>query len=126
MSAERPEPIWRRITPHAFGYDDFRWHVRAYCHLTDKFKDFLLPRILKSREPGKGGITGEHDRLWQEKFEVEIAPHPELGAGQRTIVERVWSMASRGSRSAMRCSSTCSSGSAFWTLQKKSTRAASI
>ncbi|MEM6497864.1 MAG: WYL domain-containing protein, partial [Pseudomonadota bacterium] len=46
MSRERPEPTWRRISPHAFGYDGFRWHVRAYCHLTKKFKDFLLPRIL--------------------------------------------------------------------------------
>ncbi|WP_022673620.1 WYL domain-containing protein [Novosphingopyxis baekryungensis] len=92
MSAERPKPIWRRITPHAFGYDGFRWHVRAYCHLTDKFKDFLLPRILKARDPGKGGVTGEYDHLWQERFEVEIAPHPNLAAAQRAIVERDYGM----------------------------------
>ena len=55
MSKDRPDPIWRRITPHAFGYDGFRWHVRAYCHVTDKFKDFLLPRILGVGEMGDGG-----------------------------------------------------------------------
>ena len=46
MSRERADPLWRRMTPHAFGYDGFRWHVRAYCHIDHKFKDFLLPRIL--------------------------------------------------------------------------------
>src|SRR5205085_1836562 len=29
MSPERADPVWRRMTPHAFGYDGFRWHVRA-------------------------------------------------------------------------------------------------
>jgi predicted DNA-binding transcriptional regulator YafY len=37
------------LTPHAFGYDGFRWHTRAFCHTDRKFKDFLLPRILESR-----------------------------------------------------------------------------
>jgi hypothetical protein len=55
MSKVRPEPVWRRMTPHAFGYDGFRWHVRAYCHLDNKFKDFLLPRILDIGELGEAG-----------------------------------------------------------------------
>mgnify|MGYP003145697094 CR=1 FL=1 len=65
MSKDRPDPIWRRITPHAFGYDGFRWHVRAYCHVTDKFKDFLLPRILGVGEMGDGGGHSLQDALWQ-------------------------------------------------------------
>lgn len=92
MSADRPEPIWRRITPHALGYDGFRWHVRAYCHFTDKFKDFLLPRILGSQNIAEAGRRGEQDRLWQERFSVEIAPHPDLGPAQRAIVERDYGM----------------------------------
>src|SRR5262249_20166997 len=32
MNAERPVTEWRRITPHAFGDDGLRWHVRAFCH----------------------------------------------------------------------------------------------
>ena len=27
MSPENPDPLWRWITPHAFGFDGFRWHV---------------------------------------------------------------------------------------------------
>jgi hypothetical protein len=92
MSRDRPEPVWRRITPHAFGFDGLRWHARAYCHQTERFKDFLLPRILGSRALEEGGLWGDHDHLWQERFCLQITPHPELGAAQRSIVERDYGM----------------------------------
>ena len=92
MSKDRPEPIWRRITPHAFGYDGFRWHVRAYCHVTDKFKDFLLPRILGVGEMGDGGADPLQDALWQERFGVEIGPHPDLTASQKAVVAKDFGM----------------------------------
>jgi hypothetical protein len=92
MSAERPEPTWRRITTHAFGYDGFRWHARAYCHLTDRFKDFLLPRIIGVRDPGLGGRRGDEDALWQERFSVLISPHPALSDEQKAIVAKDYGM----------------------------------
>jgi len=88
MNAERPEPIWRRMTPHAFGYDGFRWHARAFCHLEHKFKDFLLPRILEVGEAGKPGATGDQDWLWNNFFDVQIGPHPDLTDSQRKVVAR--------------------------------------
>ncbi|NMW32736.1 WYL domain-containing protein [Altererythrobacter sp. RZ02] len=92
MSNDRPDPIWRRIKPHAFGYDGFRWHVRAYCHVTDKFKDFLLPRILDVGEMGDGGADALEDALWQERFGVEIGPHPDLTASQKAVVAKDFGM----------------------------------
>lgn len=92
MSAERPEPTWRRITTHAFGYDGFRWHARAYCHLTDRFKDFLLPRIIGVRDHGPGGRRGDEDALWRERFSVLIAPHPALSDEQKAIVAKDYGM----------------------------------
>lgn len=92
MSKDRPEPIWRRITPHAFGYDGFRWHVRAYCHVTDKFKDFLLPRILGIGALGEGGSDALNDALWQERFGVEIGPHPELTRSQKAVIAKDYGM----------------------------------
>lgn len=92
MSKDRPEPIWRRITPHAFGYDGFRWHVRAYCHVTDKFKDFLLPRILGIGALGEGGSDALNDALWQERFGVEIGPHPELTPSQKSVIAKDYGM----------------------------------
>lgn len=92
MSKERPDPIWRWITPHAFGYDGFRWHARAYCHVTEKFKDFLLPRILGIGELGDPGEDPQADALWQERFSVEIGPHPDLTASQKAVVAKDYGM----------------------------------
>jgi hypothetical protein len=92
LSKERPKPVWRRMTPHAFGYDSFRWHVRAFCHLDQKFNDFLLPRILGARDMGDPGPDGEKDVLWRETFDVEIAPHPELTDSQKAVVAKDFGM----------------------------------
>lgn len=88
MNKLRPEPIWRRITPHAFGYDGFRWHARAYCHLENKFKDFLLPRMLGIRKQGELGAPGENDHLWNEYFDIKIGPHPRLTDSQKEVVAK--------------------------------------
>lgn len=92
MNPERPDPLWRRITPHALGYDGFRWHTRAFCHLQDSFKDFLLPRILEARAPDNPGLLGERDRFWREYFALEIAPHPRLTPSQQEVVAKDYGM----------------------------------
>lgn len=88
MNTRRPDPIWRRITPHAFGYDGFRWHTRAYCHLENCFKDFLLPRILEVGRKGEPGETGEADWLWNNYFDIIIGPHPGLTESQKKVVAK--------------------------------------
>lgn len=92
MSRDRPAPTWRRITPHAFGYDGFRWHVRALCHETGRYKDFLVPRITGTRDLDAPGPGAEGDGMWNQRFDVLIAPHPELAPGQRQIVEKDYAM----------------------------------
>lgn len=88
MNRARPDPIWRRITPHAFGHDGFRWHVRAYCHMENRFKDFLLPRILDAGSKGEPGESGERDWLWNNYFDILIGPHPALTPSQQKIVAK--------------------------------------
>jgi hypothetical protein len=92
MSKDLPDPLWRRITPHSFGYDGFRWHVRAYCHPTDKFKDFLIPRIIGVREFEAAGKKKTEDRIWNERFGIIIGPHPDLGPNQQAIVAKDYGM----------------------------------
>ncbi|MCV3243847.1 putative DNA-binding transcriptional regulator YafY [Mesorhizobium robiniae] len=92
MSDTRTDPVWRRMSPHAFGSDGLRWHARAYCHIDGKFKDFLLPRILDVRSPGPGGARGQDDVLWQEHVAVEITPHPQLTESQKTVVAKDYGM----------------------------------
>jgi predicted DNA-binding transcriptional regulator YafY len=86
MSATRPEPLWRRISPHAFGSDGLRWHVRAYCHIDEKFKDFILSRCLDSRAPGPAGSAAPEDRFWNNRFLVQLTPNPRLNKSQKEIV----------------------------------------
>jgi hypothetical protein len=92
MNRERPDPTWRRMTPHAFGYDGFRWHARAYCHIDKKFKDFLLPRILRVRALDSPGASADQDRQWNDTINVEIGPHPDLTPSQQAVVAKDYGM----------------------------------
>lgn len=96
MSANRPEPVVRTISPHAFGFDGFRWHARAFCHIDCVYRDFLLPRMLEVRGIGEGesAVSSDGDDLWNQFFELVIAPNPQLTASQRAVVARDYSMAS--------------------------------
>lgn len=92
MNSQRPEAIWRRITPHAFGNDGLRWHVRAFCHLEHKFKDFILSRCRNLREEGAGGARPAEDRQWQMMFNVELTPNPELTESQQQTIAMDYDM----------------------------------
>lgn len=92
MSRERADSVWRRISPHAMGYDGFRWHARAYCHIDGKFKDFLLPRVLGVRRPGEQGAPAADDRQWNETFDLAIGPHPDLTPSQKSVVAKDFGM----------------------------------
>lgn len=92
MSKDRADPAWRRMSPHAMGYDGFRWHARGFCHIDGKFKDFLLPRILGVRNPGERGAPPEQDHQWTGVFDVVIGPHPDLTSSQKAVVEKDFCM----------------------------------
>jgi len=86
MNPDRPKAIWRGISPHAFGSDGLRWHVRAYCHMSRKFKDFLLSRCLDCRESGCAEAKPSDDRQWHETIEVKLIPNPKLSEAQRRMI----------------------------------------
>ena len=69
-----------------------RWHVRAYCHIDRKFKDFLLSRCLKTRGDAEPGASANDDTCWTETFPVVLAPNPALGEGQRAIIAQDYEM----------------------------------
>jgi predicted DNA-binding transcriptional regulator YafY len=86
MSATRPEPIWRRISPHAFGSDGLRWHTRAFCHIDQKFKDFILSRCMGARLPDAAGASASDDPFWAKYFSVVLCPNPHLTADQQKVI----------------------------------------
>lgn len=92
MNPKRPEALWRWISPHAFANDGLRWHVRAFCHLESKFKDFLLPRCLEAGEEGPQEASSDSDRNWQEFFNVILIPNPKLSRNQQNVVAQDYCM----------------------------------
>jgi hypothetical protein len=83
---------WRRITPHAFASDGFRWHMRAYCHKDKRFKDFLLSRCSGTRGEAAPGSSVEADEKWCTYFEVKLAPNPRLSPSQKKAIELDYAM----------------------------------
>lgn len=92
MNPTRPVPTWRWITPHAFGNDGLRWHVRAYCHIDRKFKDFLLSRCLEARGDAAPAANPEDDLFWHGVFEVVLVPNPALSENQKAVVAQDYNM----------------------------------
>ena len=83
MNDGRPNPLWRRMSPHSFGYDGARWFVRAYCHLDCKFKDFVLCRCLGARAASGDFPVTMPDSNWDTKVRVVLATNSKLSLNQK-------------------------------------------
>lgn len=92
MSDKRPEPTWRDITPHALGSDGLRWHVRAYCHIESRFKDFIISRCLRVGKFGVPQSTAEMDIEWSSFFSVTLTPNPHFSKAQCRTIELDYGM----------------------------------
>ncbi len=86
QSMNRPGPTIRAISPHAIGYDGFRWHVRAFCHEHRSFRDFVFARILNIRDAQPSMVNPRTDEAWERTLELILAPHPDLTPGQKRAI----------------------------------------
>jgi len=92
QSMSNAGPSSRTISPHAFAFDGLRWHIRAFCHYRNKYRDFVLGRI-RSAVPGKPAeIDPKDDRDWHNIVEAIIVPHPKLSSAQQQAVESDYCM----------------------------------
>jgi len=87
QSIARDEPQERFISPHAFGYDGVRWHVRAFCHLREGFRDFVLGRILSPVAPAASEVDSSQDLEWHTNVDLILKPDDSLSPKQREGVE---------------------------------------
>jgi predicted DNA-binding transcriptional regulator YafY len=92
QSFSKPEPEWRWIAPHALGFDGIRWHARAWCLRSSRFKDFSLARIQGSRAAMPFALDPKSDRDWLESIDITVVPDPALSAAQRKAVELEYGM----------------------------------
>lgn len=86
------EPSSRQLSPHALGYDGFRWHVRAYCHKRLRFGDFVLARILSLEGFEPSAVDPRQDSQWSTVLTLILAPHPELPAAKKRVLELDYGM----------------------------------
>ena len=89
----RAEPTERVISPHALGYDGYRWHVRGYCHLRRDHRDFVFARILALSVGDLSDVDAQADVEWHRILDVVIAPNPALTAAQQRVIELDYGMA---------------------------------
>lgn len=87
QSIAREEPQERSISPHAFGYDGVRWHVRAFCHLRKGFRDFVLGRILSPGALAPTEVDPSEDHEWYTYVDLILKPDDSLSPTQREGVE---------------------------------------
>ena len=92
QSMSSPQPTERWLSPHALGYDGFRWHMRAYCHKRGGFYDFVLARILSISSSEGTEIDSARDLIWHRIVDLILAPHPALSEGKRKVIELDYGM----------------------------------
>jgi WYL domain len=82
----------RAISPHALGFDGFRWHARAYCHQHDDFRDFVLARILRIDIDDASKADPAADVEWHQFVEAVVVPGDGLSASQKKVIELDYGM----------------------------------
>jgi len=92
QSMSSPKPRWRWISPHAFGHNGRRWHVRAYCEDREKYLDFVLGRISDVGKSKSLQTTPEKDFEWHEIVDVKFSPHSGLTKSQAATIEQEYGM----------------------------------
>lgn len=92
QSMSRPDPVWRRISPHGLGHDGFRWHVRAFCHNRGAFRDFVFARMLEIRACEAHQQVAQEDTAWYSKVKLILVPSSGLSQSKRKVVELDYAM----------------------------------
>jgi hypothetical protein len=92
QSMTKPKPSWRWLSPHAFASDGERWHVRAFCHKRKAFRDFVLGRIISTRDSRPTDIAVDQDIDWNTFVTVIVKPNPHLSEEQRAAIATEYSM----------------------------------
>lgn len=86
QSMRSPDPARQWIAPHSLAFDGTRWHARAWCHRSSRFRDFVLTRFQEIHGCRAGRVDRQEDVQWQTYFVIEIEPNPNLTISQREAV----------------------------------------
>lgn len=84
----------RWISPRTFGFDGLRWHVRAFCHRDEGFKDFVIGRFKSVGKSKECPFSDVHDKDWLESETLLFRPCSKLSANQQAALEMDYGMES--------------------------------
>jgi len=86
QSMRTPDPTRQWIAPHSLAFDGSRWHARAWCHGSSRFRDFVLTRFQQIHGRRISTTNPQDDTDWQTFVVIEIEPNPNLTPSQRDSV----------------------------------------
>jgi hypothetical protein len=86
QSMRSPDPTRQWIAPHSLAFDGSRWHTRAWCHGTSRFRDFVLTRFQQIHGRRISSVNPQDDADWQTFVVIDIEPNPNLTPSQRDSV----------------------------------------
>ncbi len=86
QSMRSPDPARQWIAPHSLAFDGSRWHTRAWCHGTSRFRDFVLTRFQQIHGRRISSVNPQDDADWQTFVVIDIEPNPNLTPSQRDSV----------------------------------------
>ena len=92
MNPKRLGKTWREISPHSLAYDGTRWHVRALCHISKTYKDFIISRCCNIGALGNQLAGQEEDHQWNTFFDVKLIPNPDFNDHQKQVIESDYGM----------------------------------
>lgn len=95
-SMKEPTGLERWITPKALVSDGRRWHVRAYCHSRNDYRDFVIGRIAVADRTRPHDLELPDDEDWEDIIPVHIIPHPSLSKAQKALVRLDYNMDETG------------------------------
>ncbi len=112
QSMDRATPKRLLVSPHAFGFDGLRWHIRAWCHQRSLFRDFAIGRLdVDGVDAHAQPVNPDLDVGWATFVSVQLIPHPRLSASQRDMVMRDYDMKDGGKEL------SCRKAMLFYTLR---------
>ena len=68
----------RDISPNQLIFAGNRYHVRAYCHYTKKFLDFVLSRIVHAESTQTEWVSSHDDTEWNTYVTIFFKPNEQL------------------------------------------------
>ena len=86
-SMGNPAPHRRTLDPHSLVRAGRRWHVRAYSHESQGYRDYALGRIVKVDVlDQKSQFSAEQDEAWNTLVPVKLIAHPHLSPEQQDLI----------------------------------------